>query len=645
MSYYNLPKFKAFRFWCQKVLPLVYDDSLSYYEVLSKVVHGLNLQADVINEIEDILEGSGIDIDEAVDKVIDKLEDEGILETEVENAIAQAISDGDIDERCEYVVNQMISGGDFDNYVDGQIGDYITGGSADNYIEGLISAETANKIKQYNTFADIPTSGLTIGEIISTRGFYNVGDKGGAIYQVKRLDLNQFPSNSGYCFYIMDEVTPKKCGSRNSEQYDDSTIINSMLTTYNRINLKDYSYYLDHTITVRYNNTIIHGEGATITRRDYNNEPAITSTNKNNVTIDGINFYDGVQQTASVMLSLIRGENVCVRNCRFYNVFGYCIRFNSNTISCIEDCYFQSITGATGNPGGAVYEQGGFRNTFRNLKGYDLSDHLVYLDGSVEISEVNIDNCMAWNIYADTLTNAAVIAIYGEVNECNISNLTVRSWRTGIGLFPRDSGMPKNITINNCTFRNISEEGIIAEGTGSQAGLAISNCTFYAITQDGISLRTLSECTISNCIFESVTRNGVESRGSSNITITGCIFRNCNVGILHGVDSATNHVIISSCAFINGVNGVYLRSGSDALIVGLLFLGTFTSSAISSLMSNVQAIGVPIEGSVGKSIYWGTQAPSSGMYRVGDIVLDSTGTTKGWKCTVSGAPGTWTAIS
>lgn len=26
-----------FRFWCQKVLPLVYDDSLSYYEVLCKV--------------------------------------------------------------------------------------------------------------------------------------------------------------------------------------------------------------------------------------------------------------------------------------------------------------------------------------------------------------------------------------------------------------------------------------------------------------------------------------------------------------------------------------------------------------------------------------------------------------------------------
>ena len=31
-----------FRFWCQKVLPLVYDNSLSYYEVLCKVVDYIN---------------------------------------------------------------------------------------------------------------------------------------------------------------------------------------------------------------------------------------------------------------------------------------------------------------------------------------------------------------------------------------------------------------------------------------------------------------------------------------------------------------------------------------------------------------------------------------------------------------------------
>lgn len=47
-----------FRFWCYKVLPLVYDDSLSYYEILCKMVTYINnlietdkLQNDEINKL------------------------------------------------------------------------------------------------------------------------------------------------------------------------------------------------------------------------------------------------------------------------------------------------------------------------------------------------------------------------------------------------------------------------------------------------------------------------------------------------------------------------------------------------------------------------------------------------------------------
>ena len=38
----NYQELRPFRFWCQKVLPLVYDDSLSYYEVLCKLKEKLN---------------------------------------------------------------------------------------------------------------------------------------------------------------------------------------------------------------------------------------------------------------------------------------------------------------------------------------------------------------------------------------------------------------------------------------------------------------------------------------------------------------------------------------------------------------------------------------------------------------------------
>lgn len=47
---------KSFRMWCQKVLPLVYDDSLSYYEVLCKVVTYLNNVIEGTNGVIDDVE-------------------------------------------------------------------------------------------------------------------------------------------------------------------------------------------------------------------------------------------------------------------------------------------------------------------------------------------------------------------------------------------------------------------------------------------------------------------------------------------------------------------------------------------------------------------------------------------------------------
>ena len=43
-----------FKTWCVKVLPLVYDDSLSYYEVLCKLTEYIQAMIDKINEYANI---------------------------------------------------------------------------------------------------------------------------------------------------------------------------------------------------------------------------------------------------------------------------------------------------------------------------------------------------------------------------------------------------------------------------------------------------------------------------------------------------------------------------------------------------------------------------------------------------------------
>lgn len=46
---------RCFRFWCQKVLPLVYDESLSYYEVLCKITDYINNMIEDDNQfVEDV---------------------------------------------------------------------------------------------------------------------------------------------------------------------------------------------------------------------------------------------------------------------------------------------------------------------------------------------------------------------------------------------------------------------------------------------------------------------------------------------------------------------------------------------------------------------------------------------------------------
>lgn len=53
---YNFTHIREFRFWVQKVLPLTYDDSLSYLEVLAKVVEYLNTTIEEVNKMGDAVE-------------------------------------------------------------------------------------------------------------------------------------------------------------------------------------------------------------------------------------------------------------------------------------------------------------------------------------------------------------------------------------------------------------------------------------------------------------------------------------------------------------------------------------------------------------------------------------------------------------
>ncbi len=90
---------RHFRFWCQKVLPLVYDNSLSYYEVLCKVVKYIN---DLIDSDKEII--SDIDVlRKEMDEVLAFMEKyreeaEKIIKEEIEKYIATMVFFGITDD-------------------------------------------------------------------------------------------------------------------------------------------------------------------------------------------------------------------------------------------------------------------------------------------------------------------------------------------------------------------------------------------------------------------------------------------------------------------------------------------------------------------------------------------------------------------
>lgn len=73
------------RYWCQKVLPLVYDDSLSYYELICKVVSKLNevieSQNKITGEWDDFLKNFQNNLFDIVSKIIKEMYESGAFNT------------------------------------------------------------------------------------------------------------------------------------------------------------------------------------------------------------------------------------------------------------------------------------------------------------------------------------------------------------------------------------------------------------------------------------------------------------------------------------------------------------------------------------------------------------------------------------
>lgn len=92
----NYTELKPFRYWCQKVLPLVYDDSLSYYELLCKVVDYLNKTMEDVETLNDDVEDLH-DAYEQLQAYVNNYFDNLNVQTEINNKLDDMATDGTLD--------------------------------------------------------------------------------------------------------------------------------------------------------------------------------------------------------------------------------------------------------------------------------------------------------------------------------------------------------------------------------------------------------------------------------------------------------------------------------------------------------------------------------------------------------------------
>ena len=137
-----------FRYWCQKVIPLIYDDSLSYYELLSKFVDYINtnienveiLQQDVTGmydafmELQDYVNTyfENLDIDEEVTRGInqklDKMAKDGTLDAIIANVVRETtepIVRANLNQSVSDKIDALVDDGVFRSYTSNIVSDWF----------------------------------------------------------------------------------------------------------------------------------------------------------------------------------------------------------------------------------------------------------------------------------------------------------------------------------------------------------------------------------------------------------------------------------------------------------------------------------------------------------------------------------------
>ena len=142
---------KNFVFWCQKTIPLVFDNSMSYYECLCKLLNYVN---SLTNDVAEIAR----------------------LQEELQNYVDNYFTNLDIQEEINNKLDKMAEDGELESI----IGAYIN----------------ANVVLGFNTITDLKSSeNLINGSFCRTFGLNTLNDGGSSLYKIRNITSSDVVDN------------------------------------------------------------------------------------------------------------------------------------------------------------------------------------------------------------------------------------------------------------------------------------------------------------------------------------------------------------------------------------------------------------------------------------------------------------------
>lgn len=619
MNNRNIKILSPFVLCCQKVIPLAFDESMSYYECLCGLYNYImNNVTPAINENADAV-------------------------TELQNYVAHYFDNLDVQEEINNKLDEMAEDGTLENL----ISHYLK-------LQTTFTYDTVDDMKN--------ATNLINGCFAKTVGFYDYNDGGGAFYKVREI-TNQDTIDEMFIIALNDtsliaeliindnKVNVKQCGVTGNSN-DDATIKLTKLfnTTYD-LYFPSGTYNTTSSLVLTSCNLI--GEDVNTTIIKYNNETShgelINSYNLNNLLIKDICFDCGsLKNILKTSINLYYTNGLKLINCEFKNGYGGHLRLNDSINVLIENCYFHDIDGDVGNVGNAIYCHPTSNLTVTKCRCERLMQNFIYLDGASDNPVKNVyinNNIITYTGYNNTITSPNAIGINGNCQNIFIKNNVISNNVNAIKTDTRYNVSPKNIVISD----NVISDNSLNATTLIGDYILTSNNVLQNNGQDGLYSKGGTYHNHINNQIINTSRNGIWVLSASHVNISDCTIKGTGLagatGIATGNSSNTPHfVTIKNCEIYDTITGIQVIYGENMRLLSNYSHDNTVNYDIRNITNMINQLNPLQHKSEIRNILFSDTIPTNGNNKVGDIVLFTNATAGGYVgavCVSAGIPGTW----